>query len=236
MPLDDIPPLSLETLATEADKADGLDLVADSVAQMQHRAARSLVAHPVCLAGLVGSMAIVHRMSAYDSNLSLLLVSLVAAAYLLGIWHLTYAYSDLATRIDWSWLRDQGDEDLILGARCDDTLVGALVLQLNPAIATGGRKKGRHLTLRGGTGVIRAWTTKLRSRGQGIGKDLLSEAVRITKERCGKDAEVGFAKEHANSTMLLPSMFNGRFKRNEIKATQALDAAVNKWEATRKRR
>ena len=83
---------------------------------------------------------------------------------------------------------------------------------------------------------MRAWTTKLKHRGQGIGRDLLTEAVRVTKERCGKDAEVGFAKEHANSTMVLPSIFNGTFRRDEMRAAKALDAVVSDWENTRKKR
>jgi len=93
----------------------------------------------------------------------------------------------------------------------------------------GNKKKGAKAaaaSLRGGRGVIRAWTTKLRYRGRGIGGDMLHEAVRITREKCGKDAEVGFAKEHANSEMILPSMFNGRFRKGEMRAARALEKVL----------
>ena len=82
------------------------------------------------------------------------------------------------------------------------------------------------MSFRGGKGVIRAWTTRLRYRGKGIGRDLLDGAIRIVKDRCGKDAEVGFAQEHANSTMLLPAMFNGVFRRDEVRAAKALEKAL----------
>ena len=35
-------------------------------------------------------------------------------------------------------------------------------------------------------------------------------AVRKTKELCGKDAHVGFAREHANSTMLAAAYLQRR--------------------------
>lgn len=251
-PLDDIPPLSLEPLSSPEEKAEGLNLVADSVAQMQQRASRAVATHPLCLAGLGVALAVVYRFSVpANPGLGLLLAGAVTASYVLAIRYFTSGYVDLAEQLRSSWLRrgpDSGvaDDDLILGARYGDNLVGALVLRLqtDPARSTGptgahghGRKRSRGSnSLRGGRGIIRAWTTRLKYRGTGVGRDLLASAVRLTKEKCGRDAEVGFAKEHANSTMLLPSRFNGLFRRDEIRAAKALDAAVAEWEANKKRR
>ena len=52
---------------------------------------------------------------------------------------------------------------------------------------------------------------------------MLAEAVRITREKCGKDAEVGFAREHANSGMVLWEFFNGVFRKGERRTARALE-------------
>lgn len=235
VPEDEIPELSLETLDSEYDKAEGLHLVADSIAEMRQQASRSFVTHPASLAGVAAVLTAVYKATSDDIGRCLLVACGMVMSYLLAVRYYANGYLDLAEKTNWSWLQrnENRDEDLIIGARYNDDLVGALVLQLKPAV-TNSRKKNRHFTLRGGTGVIRAWTTELKSRGHGIGKDLLEEAVRITKEKCGKDAQVGFAKEHANSTMLLPDLFNGSFKRDEMRAARALEVAVSEWEACRK--
>lgn len=164
-------------------------------------------------------------------------------SYLLAIRLATGGYINLAEHMSWSWLLnpENNAQDIVLGAKYDGNLVGALVLRLQPSYSfpstsSSRRKKGGSLTLKGGKGIIRAWTTKLKYRGTGVGMDMLHEAVRFTKEKCGKDAEVGFAKEHANSMMVLPEMFNGGFRRDEVRAARALDDALAEWEASRKKR
>ena len=245
-PLDDIPPLTLEPLDDLDGKVEGLHLVADSVAQMQQRASQSLALHPYCLAGLSLSLAAVYRFSQSAAQ-GIILASGLTVSYLLTIRYLTAGYVRLAEEIPWSnWLRspETGDNDVVIGARFGEQLVGALVLRLQPSPvvyqSSSGhsrkRSRGGASSLRGGRGIIRAWTTKLKYRGTGIGGDLLQTAVKLTKEKCGRDAEVGFAKEHANSTMLLPSRFNSVFRKNEIRATKALDSALGDWEATKKKR
>lgn len=246
-PLDDIPPLSLETLDTEDERCEGLQLVADSIAQMRQRALRAVASHPLCLAGLGASLAAIYHLAVpSDPRLGLFLACGVTASYLLAIRHFTSGYGRLADQLHWSWLRspDASGGDVVLGARYRNDLVGALVLRLQPNPSHSGPSTGGHArrksrgggSLRGGRGIIRAWTTHLRFRGRGMGRDLLESAVRFTKEKCGRDAEVGFAKEHANSVMILPDMFNGVFRRDEVRAAKALDAAVTEWEFTRKKR
>lgn len=242
VPLDDIPPLSLEALDTPDDKAQGLDLVADSVAQMQPRAAAALATHPLCLAGYSLGLAAAFKLGGDHPGTALAVVCGITAACVLAVRHLTSGYAGLAEGMSWPWLRTpDGEEDIIIGARYDssggssDEMVGALVLRLEP---NPGKKRGRHNhgNLRGGRGIIRAWTTDAKHRGQGIGRDLLQKAVRTTKERCGKDAEIGFAQQHANSVMLLPSIFNARFRKDEVRATRALDDAIAQWEVSKRKR
>jgi hypothetical protein len=145
--------------------------------------------------------------------------------------------------------------DLVLAARSDvGEIVSVVVLRLEPkqpytgiaGLSPGGppagpkkRSKGSSGNagpLRGGKGVIRAWTTTRAWRQRSAGTDLLREAVRVTRERCGKDAEVGFAREHANSHMVLPEMFNSAFRRRERCAALTLDRVVGEYEVARKRR
>ncbi|KAI9171080.1 hypothetical protein HJFPF1_00559 [Paramyrothecium foliicola] len=243
--MDDIPPLYLEALESQEEKAEGLHLVADSVAQMSQQTARTLVFHPICVAALVAALTSVYRFayqSHRDLGTAIVLFCGVTASYLVAIRLFASRYIGLAEKMHYSWLRsDDGVEDIVIGARFNNTIVGALVLRLKrpspPPTPVGKKRNHRGAGPKlGGQGVIRAWTTKLRYRGQGVGRDLLIEAVRVTKERCGKDAEVGFAKEHANSVMVLPEMFNSAFRKQEKQATRALYNVLSQWDATKRKR
>ncbi|KAK1531393.1 acetyltransferase [Colletotrichum paranaense] len=248
-PFDDIPPLSLEVLSTREDKAEALHLVADSIAQQRQQAAYSLVFHPVPLAGLAATLGVAYQYSYArqgDIGLAFTLFSGVIMTYLLAIRWATSGYLPLAEQMSWSFIRPHPDasadeEDLVLGTRFGNELVGALVLHLepaSPAVAStfGSRRRNKASSFRGGKGIIRAWTTKLRYRGKGVGTDMLDEAVRITRERCGKDAEVGFALEHANSRMVMPEFFNGVFRKRERWAAKTLDGVLAERELTKKKR
>ncbi|KAL6836486.1 hypothetical protein J3E69DRAFT_30592 [Trichoderma sp. SZMC 28015] len=247
-PLDDVPPLSLEPLLTYDDKVAGLNLIADSIAQMKQRAAHSMVFHPLCMSFLFMAWVGIYRWSyvpsTEDPSMALLLSCGVTMTYLTAIRYFTDGYVKLAENLRWSWLEGSGsiEGDLLIGARYGGALIGVLVLRLEPrfsSLTSGGskrRNRSRSVSFRGGKGVIRAWTTRLRYRGKGIGRDLLDGAIRIVKDRCGKDAEVGFAQEHANSTMLLPAMFNGAFRRGEIRAAKALEKALEEWESSKRKK
>lgn len=242
--MDDIPPLSLDVLTSRNDKIDALKLVADSVAQQRQRAAYSLIFHPLLLAGLFAALAITYqftwaRRAAPDRDfaVAMTLSTGVVMAYLLTIRYVTAGYLQIAEDLKWDWLisPDTGDEDVIIGTRFGREIIGALILRLEPG-ASSPRKKNRSQNLRGGKGVVRAWTTRLRYRGKGVGADMLHEAVRITRERCGRDAEVGFAAEHANSSLILPEMFNRTFRKGERKAAGALEKVLSDWEGSRRKR
>lgn len=242
----DIPPLSLDILTAEDDKVAALKLVADSIAQQRQQASFNLVTHPLCLAVLACLLAASYQIAwvrrGRDLGTLLTLASGAVMTYLLAIRYAASPYIRRAEELGWSFLVSEdnnggGEEDLVLGSKYGGEVIGALVLRLEPSgHASGGKKKSRAASLKGGKGVIRAWTTRLRYRGKGVGGDLLRESVRITKERCGRDAEVGFAKEHANSYMVVPEMFNGPFRKTEIRAARALEAVLAEWEGGRRKR
>ncbi|EOO01416.1 putative acetyltransferase protein [Phaeoacremonium minimum UCRPA7] len=239
--LDGIPPLSLDVLASRDDKVDAFKLVADSIAQQRQKASLNLVFHPLLLAALIGALSWAGHygwVTRYkDLGTTLLLVSGIIMTYLMGIRYLSSPYIRVAEALRWDWLvADDGEEDTIIGSRFGDEMIGALVLRLEPNPSLAGKKKNRALSLKGGKGVIRAWTTKLRYRKRGVGNDLLHEAVRVTREKCGKDAEVGFAQEHANSTMVLPNFFNGPFRKQEMQAARTLEKVLGEWEGNRRKR
>ncbi len=237
---DDLPPLSVGVLDKEADKVDALKLVADSIAQQRQSASLHMVFHPYLLTALAVCLAVAYQISwriKRDLGMALMLHSGVAMTYLLTIRYFTGKYIQVAEGMRWSWMvSDDGDEDTVIGVRFGSDLIGALVLRLEPNPGHVGKKRTRQSLLRGGHGVIRAWTVRLKYRHKGVGTDLLHEAVKLTREKCGKDAEVGFAKEHANSVMVLPEIFNGQFRKNEQRAAKALEIAVSEWEGNKRRR
>ncbi|KUI54768.1 hypothetical protein VP1G_02171 [Cytospora mali] len=242
--LDDIPALSLDVLTTHNDRVDALNLVADSVAQQRQRASSGLIFHPLLFSGLIAVLAMTYQFTwvrklqfERDFGMALTLFSGIIMIYLLAIRYATAGYIQLAEDLKWDWLvsPDTGDEDILLGAKFGSEVIGALVLRLETNPATARKKRGNH-NFKGGKGVIRAWTTKLRYRGKGVGADLLHEAVRVTREKCGKDAGIGFAAEHANSKMLLPEMFNRTFRKGERRAALALEKVLGEWEGVRRKR
>ncbi|KAK2595316.1 hypothetical protein QQS21_006972 [Conoideocrella luteorostrata] len=250
VPLDDIPPLSLDALESQDDKTDGLRLIADSVSEMRPKATKAVLSHPLCLAGVITSWSVIYRfvfMSDLDGtrpeySRALMLASGITMLYIGAIRFFASRYSTLAEGINTDWLHTEfgGEEDVIFGARAGNALVGALVLRMEPKKASNATLKRKNrscsASLKGGKGVIRAWTTAPGHRGQGIGRGLLGEAVRYTRDRCGKDSQVGFAQEHANSVMVLPGMFNSSFRRDEMRAAKALEEVVEECDAAKKKK
>lgn len=230
----DIPPLSLDIVTEKDDKVAALKLVADSIAQQRQQASSHLFYHPLCIAGLAATLAVAYQVpKSKDLGTLTTLGCGIIMSYLLAIRYLTGPYIKFAEELNWSFLTDPSteEEDIIIATKFGTEIVGALILRLEGTHPSP-KKKSKQ---KGGKGVIRAWTTKLRYRGKGVGEDLLREAIRITKDRCGRDAEVGFAKEHANSQMVLPEMFNGAFRKREMRAARALEGVLGEWEGRRKR-
>ncbi|KAK4454362.1 hypothetical protein QBC34DRAFT_393201 [Podospora aff. communis PSN243] len=236
--IDDIPPLSLDVLTSHDDKVSALKLVADSIAQQRQQASSSLATHPLLLSALAACLVVVYRYAwrqqNYDIGTVMMLACGAVMTYLLGIRYFASGYLKAADSLRWDWLLDEhGEEDVIIGTRFGSELIGALVLHIEPNISFGGKKKKGSISMKGGKGVVRAWTTKLKYRGKGIGENMLREAVKISQQRCGRDVEVGFAASHANSVKVLPEMFNGVFRKGEMRAARALEGVVGKSERKR---
>ncbi|KAH8602076.1 hypothetical protein B0O99DRAFT_128994 [Bisporella sp. PMI_857] len=229
-PLDAIPALTTDVLTTESDRASALKLVADSVAQQRQLASRAVIFHPITLAAYSCLLAITHRYlykSSDDLGVLLTTFAGLTMACLVGVRSLTAGYISAAEEVSWSFVQNEdGEDDIIIGSRYGDDIIGALVLRLerNGNYSPQRRKAKKGKT--GGKGVVRAWTTKLRYRGTGIGRDLLEHTVKLTRDRLGNSAEIGFAAQHANSKMILPEMFNGGFRKTERQAARALDAVA----------
>lgn len=264
--LDDIPPLTLGVLSERTSKVDALKLVADSIAQQRQISSRSLVSHPLNLAGLIAAFGVAYRINPnLDLGMTLSLVSGIIMTYLMTIRYFSAQYIPMAEGLKWDWLLPNGggedadpeeEGDTVIGARFGEEMIGALVLRLVPASADQGstataaaaaspasaasRKKNNSRSssnnLKGGHGVIRAWTTKLRYRRRGVGGDLLQEAVQVTRERCGKDATLRFAQDHANSNMVLPDMYNSPFRKIQQSAVKSLEKALNAPEPSKQKR
>ncbi|KAI5919476.1 hypothetical protein F4810DRAFT_498936 [Camillea tinctor] len=247
---DDLPSLSTGVLDSKVDKVGALKLVADSIAQQRQTSALHLIFHPYLLGLLAVGLGAAYQYSwrmKRDLGTALLTHSAVVMIYLLAIRYCTGQYIQVAEDLRWTWLQpdESGgcEEDTVIGVRFGKDLIGALVLRLEPrhgsgsgAAALTSRRRSRASFLRGGKGVIRAWTVKLKYRGKGVGGDLLHEAVRVTRERCGRDAAVGFAREHANSATVLPEAFNAPLRKSERRAAKALENVLSEWEGSRRRR
>lgn len=242
IPLDDIPELSLEPLQTEDEQAEGLKLIADTVGGMRGAATVSIMSHPSCIVPFTAYLSLI-----YYSRYAIPGHFKVTACYTYGsvvvyiflIWCLAYGYKRNSKDINRAWLDEEGpNRDIMVGARTKDhKLAGVVVLRLSPKLVpTGGRRRTRSLSLRGGRGLIRAWAVRRKARCRGVGKELLQAAVRITRERCGKDAEMGFVQDHAHSRLLFHNMYNGFFRKVEVAADKALRQAVDDWSVTKKKK
>lgn len=226
--LDSIPPLTTGVLTNEAEKVSGLKLIADSIAQQRQLASRAVLFHPIIIAAYVGLLAITTQLlykTRGDLGVLLTTVAGVTMACLVGVRSFTAGYITLAEDVNWKFIQNEdGGDDIIIGSRYGEDVIGALILRLERSCHSPSKRKAKSKT--GGKGVVRAWTTKMRYRGTGIGTDLLQEAVRVTREKLGNSAEIGFAAEHANSKMILPEMFNRGFRKREMKAAKALETVV----------
>ncbi|KAK4130670.1 hypothetical protein BT67DRAFT_364926, partial [Trichocladium antarcticum] len=224
---DTLPPLTVTTLTTRPDKAAALRLIADSIAQQRQQSAFAIATHPLPLALLLAALAAVYHFAwasqtprARDAGTVMMLASGAITTYLLGIRLVTAGYLRAAEAVGWDFLRapqrqeEEEEEDVVVGTRYGSDLIGALVLRLERPVLDGSTEP---------KGVIRAWTTKMRYRGKGIGGDMLREAVRVARERLGPDARVEFASDHANGVRVLPGIFEGPVRKSELRAARALE-------------
>ncbi|KAF2994516.1 hypothetical protein E8E13_002965 [Curvularia kusanoi] len=213
-PTNEIPQLSTYTASTPDDRIDGLNLIADSVAQQRQVASKTMIFHPVNLAALGVVMAVVaqYMLRAHgDYFVFGTTAGGIVMAFLIAIRWATGGYLMLAEEVGAEWLGD----DRVIVAKWGEDVIGALVLGWADGDAA--KKRGRR---RRGKAIVRGWTVKLKYRGKGVGEGLLEEAVRVAGEK-GADG-ILFAADHANSKRILPSIYNGFLDKQEAKAEKAL--------------
>ncbi|KAK5995375.1 hypothetical protein PT974_03779 [Cladobotryum mycophilum] len=219
--LDGVLPLSYIIVTDEDDKRDALRLVADSIAQQRQVASAAIILNPLCLTVLVGLCAVAYRQYEHQGYGTLMtMLSGIIIMYLSTVRYFTSPYIQMAEAFQWkTWITGpDGKEDTIIAAIFGEELMATLVLRLEP---------------QGKKGIIRAWTTRLRYRGKGVGSDLLQVAVRTTRDAFGTDALVECAPDHANSVNPMYDMFNGPFKKRQARAIQALAHALEAEAARR---
>lgn len=236
--LDEIPLLTTTILTNEADQIAALKLVADSIAQQRQLASRAVIFHPIIITAYVGLLAILSRFiykSSADIGILLTTGAGVTMAALVAVRGITRAYITFAEELNWNWIKNEdAEDDIIIGSRYGEDIIGAAILRLERNVHGSGKKKAKN-SKTGGKGLVRAWTTKLRYRGTGVGTELLEQVVKVTRDKLGNSAEIGFAAEHANSRMVLPEFFNGGFRKKEVRAAKALDLVVDSMDGRKKR-
>ncbi|KAH6606116.1 acetyltransferase [Trichoderma cornu-damae] len=228
--LDDVLPLSYRVVTRDGEKQDALRLVADSIAQQRQTASAAIIFHPLCVTGLVAMCAGVYRQYQHAGYGTLMtMLSGVVIMYLSFVRFYASRYIERAEKFRWrDWITGpDGKEDTIIAAVFGEEIIGVVVLRLKGDGVNKKKKKGSAAQAGSdGQGVVRAWTTKLRYRGKGVGSDLLHFAVQTTNRAFGSTASVEFAADHANSAHPLPDMFLRPFKRRQEKAAKALRQAL----------
>ncbi|KAF9775888.1 hypothetical protein IL306_005976 [Fusarium sp. DS 682] len=212
------PPLSIEILTDPKEKKDALKLIVDSVAQQRQTASRALIFHPIPLSIIIAVLATAHYGAGVGKDISAMLTIYpgIIITYLVAIRYFTSAYIRIAEQTNWlEWMKHDGIEDTIIGARFGKDIIAAAVLRLNKSDKSA---------------FIRAWTTRARYRRRGLGEDMLRESVKIAKQKLGRECTVEFAQDHANSQLPLKDIFNAPFIMRQAKAKKALSAALKDWE------
>ncbi|KAK0742183.1 hypothetical protein B0T21DRAFT_409021 [Apiosordaria backusii] len=183
---DEIPPLTLEVLTTKADKTSALKLIADSIAQQRQTASSHIIFHPLPLSSLIAVLAVTYHFflssssssSSSDLGTCLMTLSSIITTYLLTIRYLTSPFIRLAESISYPFLfssfsssssTNPEEEDLVIGCRYGNEIIGATVLHISRPIGWSSdpnpkrhKQRGSLSSFKGGKGVIRAWTVKLR--------------------------------------------------------------------------
>lgn len=195
-PTNELPQLSTYTAESEDDRIDGLNLIADSVAQQRQVASRIMIFHPINLAIFGVVMAAVAQYMRKNSDIFVFATTAggITMTFLILVRWLTGGYIGLAEEIGAQWLGD----DRVIVAKWGEDVIGALVLGWADGDAA--KKRGRR---RRGKAIVRGWTVKLKYRGKGVGEGLLEEAVKVAGEK-GADG-ILFAGDHASEFSCIPT-------------------------------
>ncbi|CAI7617692.1 unnamed protein product [Penicillium glandicola] len=209
-----------------------LKLIAVSVTQQRHLAAKSLILHPITLTLVAVSFA--YSVNAvYQDPSGWPYIAVICATAVLAtlsiVIRLVARYNNEAEKVETlSWLYGHdpskevstttAEEDpafnsdngvtFVLVHRFGGRIVGALVMSIaSSGIQPHPKNKARNLpTGQNYSAFIRAWTVQTGFRGYGVGAALLNEAIMICYEHKWKGPR--FANSHANSLRVFPSIFH----------------------------
>lgn len=248
--LDSIPPLTTAITNSTPGRTAALKLIADSIAQQRQIASYALITHPLNLAIYALIIVAITKCLYHEaSDLGLLFTTAAGGtmACLIAIRGACSGYISAAEEINHSYLDNQEDsgEEILITSIFGTETIGTLVLHLQPTNFRNSPpsspekpKRSHHNNHhKGGKALIRAWTVSLRYRRRGMGTALLEEAVKVAREKLGRDAKIGFSVAHANSLRVLPRFYNGKMVKREQQAGSMLEHVVERFDSSgRKRR
>ncbi|KGQ01770.1 hypothetical protein PAAG_11491 [Paracoccidioides lutzii Pb01] len=234
------PTLAIFTATKEADILSALRLVSDSVAQQRQIAIKSIISHPAIQALSIITFLTIAKLlytgSPSDLVLMLTLWTLAGLFALLAIRYMVRGYSALAEHVgNWSWLSASSvngishRRDEILVTKCGEDIIAVLVLRIAKTVNSTDTvclrpRFSRRKSSARWTGIIRAWSVRQSDRHQGVGRKLLEEAVAYCRLRT-LDGPI-FADDHANAALMLPNVFNVKFREHERWAWGFLEAVI----------
>ncbi|UKZ49703.1 hypothetical protein TrVGV298_003951 [Trichoderma virens] len=224
------PPLSYRVVTRDQEKQDALHLVADSIAQQRQTASAAIILNPLCIAGLFAMCAgAYHQYQHAGVGTLLTMLSGTIILYLSFVRFYTSNYIQLAEDFRWKDFitGPDGKEDTVIAAVYGEDIIGTVVLRLEGDEINKKKKGAVQPSGTVGRGIIRAWTTRMRYRGKGVGSDLLHYAVQTTNRAFGPTASVEFDPNHPNSKHHIPDMFLRTFKKRQQRAEKALRQALN---------
>ncbi|OAA60857.1 acetyltransferase, GNAT family [Cordyceps fumosorosea ARSEF 2679] len=226
----EIPQLTYTVAQTTEEKRDALRLVADTIAQQRQVASTTIIFHPAVLGPFAALLSALVYRSRHDWVGAVIFVAGVLVAYLAAVQYFTYGYLQRAEAFNWKAFitPEEGEgEDTVMYARYGDSIIATLVLRLGKATKTNtsSKKKGSRSAAQ-----IRAWATRLRYRGTGVGGDMLRNAVAFSRSSLGLAASIEFSDPHAH-TVDTTKRFTAPFARREAKARQALAQAIEDVDA-----
>lgn len=193
-PTAQLPTLTSQRAARYEEKVGALRLIADSVAQQRQLASRTLIMHPL---NISLTLLLLAALAQYLSPAIFFTTSAgVIMAMLVAVRGATGGYLVTAEKIGWKWLdvsaEDEaenkalkGDETVILITKWGEEIIAVVVVKL--------LKKEKR-------GLVRAWTTGLRYRGKGVGKDLLEQGVDVALRKGFR--EIVFDEKHASEFLI----------------------------------
>ncbi|TQW00866.1 acetyltransferase, GNAT family [Cordyceps javanica] len=224
----EVPQLIYTIAQTTEEKRDALRLVADTIAQQRQVASTTIIFHPAVLGPFTALLSAVVYRSRNDWVGAVILVAGIIVAYLAAVQYYTYGYVQRAESFNWKdFITPPADEpaqqDTVMYARYGDNIIATLVLRLDKAKATSKTASQRRGS--GATAQIRAWATRLRYRGTGIGGDMLRDAVALARSSLGPEVTIEFSDPHAH-TVDTTRHFTAPFAQREKRGRQALAQAI----------